>query len=319
MDTENNSSNPLDADAAKRLEKLKIEWDKKPGSFLLEKITVQDLRLLLENFEPLRALIQSLATQQPNQLTTEVSKTLPTKTSTDNIEQYKKAVTEATEELTKTKDLLVTAKEKIITLKDEIETQTQANNELEKELLESKQNNQAFAKQQEIDLKDKQKLTRQLSETEQQVAEYKLKLAEQNKSLDEINFLRNEPELTQRLDLGNLPSDNTQALIQIVAVLAQKDNLERLWQALKTRCEAERRAASNDELQLLKTALAWYNHNWRTRPFQLIEMPSGSSYDYEQHQKSSHTSGGETVHALHLPGIADGSGKPLCKALVNTR
>lgn len=309
MDKENNLSNPLDAGAIKRFEKIITEWDKVPDSSIYSGLRIQDLRFLLENFEPLRALIKSIATQQPSELATEVSKTLPAKTSTDNTEQYKKvaaaaekAVTEATEELTKTKNLLDAAKEKIATLNAKVEKQTQANNELEKELLEYKQ-----------------KLTRQLSETEQQVAEYKLKLAEQNKSLDEINFLRNESELTQRLDLGNLPSDNTQALIQIVAVLAQKDNLERLWQALKTRCEAESRAANTDELQLLKTALAWYNHNWRTRPFQLIEIPSGSSYDYEQHQKSSHTSGGETVHALHLPGIADGSGKPLCKALVNTR
>lgn len=305
MDTENNQSNPLDADATKRLNKLIPEWDKTPNYSFSDALRIQDLRLLLENFAPLRALIQSLATQQPSELLSDESITQSAIEIAENTEHSKQAIAEATEELTKTKDLLVAAKEKIATLKDEIETQKQAN--------------QVFAKQQEIDLKDKKKLTRQLSETEQQIVEYKLKLAAQNQSLDEIDFLRQEPDLAKRLDLGVLPTDNTQALIQIVAVLAQKDNLERLWQALKTRCEAESRAANTDELQLLKTALAWYNNNWRTRPFQLIEIPSGSSYDYEKHQKSSHTSGGETIHALHLPGIADGSGKPFCKALVNTR
>lgn len=319
MDTENNSSNSLNADAAKRLKKLISEWDKDSGSCCSEKLRVQDLRLLLENFKPLRNLIYSIANQQPNQLATEEPKQPPVETTTENIDSYKQAVTEATEELTKTKDLLVAAKEKIATLNTEIEKQAQANNKLQKELLEYKQNNQDFTKQHEIDLKERQQLTTQLSQAKQEIKDCQLKLAAQNQNLNEVDFLRQESDLAKRLDLDVLPNDNTQALIKIVAVLAQKDNLERLWQALKSRCEEEQRAATTAELQLLNTALSWYNYNWRSKPFQLIDAPSDSSYNYEQHQKSTHTTTGETIHALHLPGLADGSGKPFCKALVNTR
>jgi hypothetical protein len=56
-----------------------------------------------------------------------------------------------------------------------------------------------------------------------------------------------------------------------VAVLAQRDNLERL-PALKDRCEAENRPAHTAERALLAAALSWYNHNWRSKPYQLVRV-----------------------------------------------
>ena len=131
-----------------------------------------------------------------------------------------------------------------------------------------------------------------------------------------LDLLRDDPELAQAIGLAGLPDDDTQALIQTVAVLSQLDNLQRLWDALKERCEAGNRPASASELALLESALAWHNHNWLTRPYRLIEATPSSAYDFSRHLPSRHTPKGETVAALHLPGIADGSGKPLCKALV---
>lgn len=134
-----------------------------------------------------------------------------------------------------------------------------------------------------------------------------------------LAMLRADLELVQRLGLPNLPGDDTQALIHIVAVLAQRENLERLWSALKDRCEAEKRSVTSAEHELLKTALAWHNHNWRTHPYRLIEAAPSSTYHFEDHLRSRHTQAGETVVELLLPGIADSSGQPLCKALVRTR
>ena len=284
-------NNPLQPKAADRLEKLKAGWEEQSKySRFSETLETQDLRLLLEHYPPLQELIRQIATQQPIKATSQPSE----KTN----QQLQKAIQEADfakQKLTETLALLEKTQQEASQLK------SIHKNSVDKLQEESKQ------------------LQEQLSSTQQQLNQCQLQLAEQNTSLEEIAFLRNEPELSKRLDLGSLPSDNTQALIQIVAVLAQKDNLERLWQALKERCEAEKRPANGQEMNLLKTALSWYNHNWRTRPYQLIEIVAGHSYDYEKHQKSLHTASGETIHALHLPGLADGSGKPLCKALVNTR
>jgi hypothetical protein len=44
-----------------------------------------------------------------------------------------------------------------------------------------------------------------------------------------------------------------------------------------------------------------------------------TAYDFERHLRSRHNTRGETVAALHLPGIADGGGHIVCKALVHTR
>jgi hypothetical protein len=121
------------------------------------------------------------------------------------------------------------------------------------------------------------------------------------------------------MDLADLPADNTQALIQTVAVLAQFDNLKRLWEALKDRCEAGKRAVTDHEHTLLQAALAWHNHNWRSLPLRLIDVAAASRYDYETQLRSRHVTKGETVAAMYLPGIADGSGKTLCKALVQTK
>ena len=55
----------LDRKAEERLEKLAKEWDQEKENFSwLEKLTVVDLRLLLEHFEPLRKLIRQIAAKK---------------------------------------------------------------------------------------------------------------------------------------------------------------------------------------------------------------------------------------------------------------
>lgn len=143
-------------------------------------------------------------------------------------------------------------------------------------------------------------------------------LARQADAPAAVTFLRSEDELARQLGLDGLPADNLEALTRIVAVLAQQENLERLWHALKDRCETHERSASDAEQALLDSALGWYNHNWRTRPWRLASARIGASYDYEQHLRSRNTASGETLASLYLPGIVDGSGRTVCKTLVTT-
>jgi myosin heavy subunit len=161
-------------------------------------------------------------------------------------------------------------------------------------------------------------LEQQLQQARRDLDNYHAKLERSSAAPAELNQLRTDTELAQRLELTDLPKDNNQAMIRVVAVLAQLDNIERLWNVLKNRCEMCDRPASDAERALFGAALTWHNHNWRTRPYQLKEVLPGTAFQFEQQQRSRHSASGETVKELRLPGLADGSDKIICKILVST-
>lgn len=279
----------LDTNRRKRLEKLNEEWTKAPSAF--GSFSTSDLRLLLEHFSPLQNLIRNIAVSpqdaasaSPPIQTAPPAELQPAHNQYSNLElQYQAAQRDLAECNVAAKKLL-RDQEKIL------------------------QNNKTLKQ-------ECKQLEKQLRQAQEQLSASQ---ATQTNTAAELALLRSDPDLAQQLGLPDLPGDNTQALIQTVAVLAQRDNLERLWSALKDRCEANNRAASAPERALLETALAWHNHNWRTRPYRLIEATPSSAYQFEKYLRSRQTPTGETVAALLLPGIADGSGKPLCKTLVRT-
>ena len=178
---------------------------------------------------------------------------------------------------------------------------------------------QELVEQNRLQQQTMQQLEQQRQQLQNTLSAAQAQLARSGSAPAELALLRQDTALAQALGLEPLPGDDTQALIQTVAVLSQRDNLERLWNALKDRCEANKRPATAGEHALLQAALDWHNHNWRTRPYRLIEAPPASAYHFDHHQRSRHASTGETISAQHLPGIADGSGRLLCKALVHTQ
>ena len=135
-----------------------------------------------------------------------------------------------------------------------------------------------------------------------------------------LQLLRQDSELGAGVhsDLAHLPTDPIAALIQLVAVLSQSDNLLRLWQTIKDRCDSQQRPAADAELQLLHAALGWHNYNWPKRPYTLIDAAVRGSYDFDRHNRSKHSPSGEKIAQLLLPGLADGSGKAIGRALVCT-
>lgn len=161
-------------------------------------------------------------------------------------------------------------------------------------------------------------LKRQLQTLQTAMQSSQAELARSTQPPAALALLRNDAQLAEQMGLTSLPADNFDALAQAVAVLAQPENLQRLWELLKQRCEAQRRSANEAEHALLTYAIGWYNHNWRTRPWSLILASPGASFDFERHLRSRHTCSGESLDALYLPGIADGSGRAICKALVIT-
>lgn len=301
----NNSSIPetLDKDSRKRLEKLASHWTESPG-FGLSNLTLPDLRLLLEHFEPLRELLRHIAapTQHTALTAEEQSGAAPQPATLQTMGQLQAELQQAHSECSHLKSQGQAAQHDLAACNATVKKLLQEEKKL--------QQNNKILKQ------DYKQLEKQLQQAQEQLSTCQ---SIQNHVPPELALLRSDPDMAQRLGLPDLPSNNTQALIQTVAILAQRDNLERLWSALKDRCEADKRPASAPEHALLETALAWHNHNWRTRPYRLIEAAPSSAYHFDNHLRSGHTPTGETVAELHLPGIADGSGKPLCKALVRTR
>lgn len=280
----------LDKESLKRLEKLTEEWKKKPsatGGF-----SVPDLRLLLDHCPQLREVIRSIALSP--QGTPHASPPMQVPHSS---------------EPQRTLDQYSSLEQKCLAVECGLTECDATVRKLEQDKKELSKGNK--------NLKEKcEQLEKQLKQTAEQLIACQ---AAQISTAPEVIQLRGDLALAQLLGLSKLPNDDTQALIQIVAILAQRDNLELLWSALKDRCEADNRPASSSECALLETALKWHNYNWRTHPYRLIDAVPSCAYHFEDHLRSRKTSTGETVVALLLPGIQDGSGKPLCKALVLTR
>lgn len=286
----------------KRLMELASLWDEQSKSGMFDKFTPADLRLMLESFAPLQDIIRQIVNQSAAPEATALLASANSSPSTaeeahlQQLEETRVEMAHLKNQASEDAEKLKRAADNIAQQSEQIATLKQDKIQLEQQIVSEQQ--QAANLQQEIDHLNK-------------------KLA-QSQSIDELEILRNDTELARNLGV-KLPANDQQALIAIVAVLAQKDNLERLWDNLKARCEAEKRPANNKELTLLLSALGWYNHNWKLRPFQLLQSTEGASFDFEQQQKAKHHTDGETLSQIWLPGLADGAGKPLRKTLVLTR
>lgn len=298
-----NKDSELDEDSRKRLKKLADKWIKEERPLLLDNLIASDLRLLFEHFEPLKDLIRAIAgTPAGAAPSTLVQETTALREQITESSSWREMAQAA---LAKTSDELARAQQDIKALSKDLEQCSMTT----KQLLGDKQ---------ALD-KTRVQLEKQVQHLQNQLDDTKAKLAENGQAPSELSLLRQDADLAQQLGLANLPADDTAALIRMVAVLAQRDSLERLWGALKERCESSNRAANTEETKLLAAALEWHNHNWQNRPYRLFDVAARSAYDYERQLRSRHSPSGETVIEMRLLGIADGSNKPLCKALVNTQ
>lgn len=315
MAKDSSTAEKLNTESRKRLETLASHWTKAPDGFGLSDLTLPDLRLLLEHFAPLQELIRHIAA--PAQATAptadDQSYAAPPTATLQAMEQLQTQLQQAQTDLQQIRSEYSHLTSQCQAAQRDLLACNAAWNKLLQEKEKLQQEKEKLQQNNKTLKQDCKQLDKQLQQAQEQLSAF------QNQGTPELAVLRGDPDLAQRLDLSNLPSDDTQALIQAVAVLAQRENLERLWSALKDRCEAENRPASMPERALLETALVWHNHNWRTRPYRLMEVMPPSAYHFENHLRSRQTPTGETVATLDLPGIADSSGAPLCKVLVRTR
>lgn len=335
---------PLDKASAERLSKLQKDWLlENTGGFFntQEKLTLHDLHLLLEHFEPLRALIRSMARLEPPtasmppvqpacaaphpQLDSAADISAPPAAPPDEdaLRTLAKQRNDALRQLEQLQQEQADLASRSQNTMADLKTCTARVQELHTDNQQLQQERDWLDEQLQQSRKeaDKQRKAAQQAQKKLDNCQAELEFERSRPSAPpspEVDILRRDTELAQRLDISPLPDDPQQALIRTVAVLSQRSNLERLWQALRERCNTQQRAAQSDELALLTSALAWHNHNWHARPYSLLEVAPGSRYDYESHQRCQHTATGEQIQAQLLPGLADGSGAPLCKPLVRT-
>ena len=278
----------LNKDACKQLEKLSRAWETPEKSRL--GFGPAELRLLLEHYRPLQELIRTIAgaAHQPDLHEQPPLEALALRAALEDARR-------------------------------ELNIQQQRYQALEQELAKCKAIASRLEQENIAQRQLNQELTEQLQQAQAELSSRDEQLARATHGPAELALLRQDVELSRKLELTELPADNIQALTQVVAVLAQPDNLERLWNALKERCEAENRAANQAERALFAQALNWHNHNWRSKPYRLIEVTGGTSYNYEHHLRSRDTPTGEILAEQLLSGFTDGGGRVRCKALVKTR
>lgn len=286
----------LDKDSRKRLEKLDEQWDDAPGKYLSEKLTLADLRLLLEHHTPLQDLLRAIVTSSSNESLVMVAKE-PTdlRKSTAEEDASSRSVDA---DYARMQSELGVVRAHCGALQNELEKCTTATQQL---------------------LQANGKLEKQLLQAQKELGACRAELTRSSNAPAELALLRGAGELAQRLELTDLPDNDTQALIRTVAVLSQMNNIERLWDTLKAACERESRPASAEETALLQTALDWHNHNWQKKPFALHRPGDGKHFDFSKEQRAAPFSGGETLSAVWLPGIVASNGTVQKKALVATR
>jgi hypothetical protein len=293
---EQEASTALTDKQQKRLDKLAKSWDDEPRVFGLDELTLPDLRLLLEHFPPLQALIRALATSDDSAAL-----------AADNLYPTPAPPAANWKVLeSKLHDLEAQLAEKEASWRQSQAEAQRLKHTLSAAQAELQQNQERLHRLEA----ENRWLARELEQATRQLAA----LAPHPL----LTIIQRLPDLAEAFGL-NPPADASpqEALIRAVAILSQRENIERLWDRLKDRCNRDRRRARNEELELLTTALAWHNLNWQ-RPYQLQTPLQGSLYDYDSQQRCTATASGERIQAVWLPGIADPNGKLLRKALVAT-
>lgn len=123
--------------------------------------------------------------------------------------------------------------------------------------------------------------------------------------------VREDADLAGRFSLNTALGD-VDLLVQTVAVLSDGNNIKRLWDSYKKRCEDQRGPLNSGDEHLLEAALTWYNTKWPADSQQALNRPvEGSSYDYEKHMRPAIGMTGETIVAVWLSGIPGLKLKPL--------
>lgn len=310
---------------SKRLEKLGEAWAEEAGSwsYSLTNLTPADLRLMLEHFEPLQDLVRRLATGAPIAPVAaeaddadEEPRDAGKKSDRARHDALQARVRELEDELTRAYKTARQAQQRL----SEIEHQNR-----------SLQQNLAAARQEQDSLKarldEAQEALREArsaadmersarEKAERRAAELE-KRTQHGAAGRTLAALRGNAKLARRFGLDGL-GDDIDSLVRAVAVLAQRDNVVQLFEALGEEAQKRREPLTNEERALLEAAVDWYNYNWKDKRYALEEPRQGAPFDLERHRRAKHTPTGETIARVLVPGLRSGTGAPSPKPIVET-
>ncbi|MCX8146696.1 MAG: hypothetical protein N3C59_10235 [Azovibrio sp.] len=271
--------------AEKRLDQLEEDWRSEPGRISLRIFTAADLRLLLESSEEVRELIRAIV---------------------QGGDAGRAGGDERAADMPAVRPALpyVLAS----TVENELRRQLDDANRTIKEL---RSDNERLADEASEERKRARDAERQIDKLR--------KLNAFGSAGEVLDVLVGNPQLAKRLSLAGVKKD-AESAIRVVAVLAQRQGLERVFEVLVDLVDGRPVGSGLDEAQrgLLMAALAWHNHNWPDLPYRLFEPKVGGEFKFDQHKRSVHTPTGERVARLLVPGLCTAKGKVEIKPLVAT-
>lgn len=302
----------------KRLETLEQQWEKEDYSAWSSSLSVADLRLLLEHFSPARALIQAIAQGQAAEEEEAAPPPMPmAEANLDaalaaaraeaemlrrEVARLDQAVADALAERDAARHALAEREKELARLTAEAKAAQDKIARMEAELRKRQSDLQEAQKEREA-------LVRQIDDLRRQPP--------LGQAGDVLAFLCDRDDLQKRLGLEGLSRD-AEGVVRMVAVLAQKENVVRLLEALGEAAQKRKAPVSPEERVLLEAAVAWLNHNWKSKPYRLILPQVGEKYDYAAHRRASVTPTGETIASVLAPGLQNGAGSWECKPIVMT-
>ncbi|HIC8839402.1 TPA: hypothetical protein ACW72W_000212 [Aeromonas veronii] len=282
----------------KRLDELAKDWEAECKG-IFSGFSLSDLHLLLQHFAPLQQLIRQLAVSE-DPVQTDVRQPVSTAYGDETLSLAQEAASVNPDQ----RDELAAL------LQQERDLRTQLENKL------SDATSHLSHSQQQC-----QRLEQTLQQLQQQQQRHHAELdaLRQAGQSPVVTLLCQDVSLATDLGLDGMGADGSADLVRCVAVLSQLDTIRQLWDLLKARCEQQLRPATDGELALLGSALAWHNHNWRQKPYQLYQPALASGFDFNKAQRALGTPpSGESLRGVWLPGISDHAGRLQKKALVVT-
>ena len=131
-----------------------------------------------------------------------------------------------------------------------------------------------------------------------------------------LKAARADPQLSS-LWLGTEPESEQERVIKFIAIAANWDRVEALWDILAERCKSRQTPVPEAFISLLQGCLLIHNTIWQDRAAGLLEPDIGTPFKSDQHDRCGSLKG-EAIAQVWLPGLRNAAGHARRKSLVQT-
>ena len=131
-----------------------------------------------------------------------------------------------------------------------------------------------------------------------------------------LKAARADPQLSS-LWLGTEPESEQERVIKFIAIAANWDRVEALWDILAERCKSRQTPVPEAFISLLQGCLLIHNTIWQDRAASLLAPETGAPFKSDQHDRCGSLKG-EAIAQVWLPGLRNAAGQARRKSLVQT-